>query len=41
MVVETGAIPRDTNCEQDSWHGMDMDKANKLLTNAGYKVTNE
>ena len=41
MVVETGAIPRDTNCEQDSWHGMDMDEANKLLTNAGYKVTNE
>lgn len=41
MVVETGAIPRDTNCENDSWHGMDMAKANKLLKDAGYIVSNK
>jgi len=41
IVVETGAIPRDTKCEKDSWNGMDMDKANKLLKDAGYKVTNK
>lgn len=40
IVVETGAIPRDTNCEKDSWHGVDMDMAHKLLENAGYIVSN-
>lgn len=38
MVVETGAIPRDVNCENDNWHGVDMDKASKLLEDAGYKM---
>mgnify|MGYP003303992629 CR=1 FL=1 len=38
MVVETGAIPRDVNCENDNWHGVDMDKASKLLEDAGYKI---
>lgn len=41
IVVETGAIPRDINCEKDSWHGLDMDKANVLLKEAGYKVANK
>lgn len=41
MVVETGAIPRDTNCENDSWHGVDMNKAKELLKNAGYTVSNK
>lgn len=41
MVVETGAIPRDTDCENDSWHGMDMNKAKELLKEAGYVVSNE
>lgn len=41
MVVETGAIPRDVNCENDNWYGIDMDMANKLLKDAGYKVDNK
>jgi len=41
MVVETGAIPRDTNCENNSWHGIDMNKANELLKKAGYIVSNK
>ena len=41
MVVETGAIPRDVNCEADSWHGMDMEKARSLLEEAGYIVSNK
>lgn len=41
MVVETGAIPRDVNCEADSWHGMDMEKARNLLKEAGYIVSNK
>ena len=41
MVVETGAIPRDVNYEMDSWHGVDMQMANKLLNDAGYKVFNK
>lgn len=36
MVVETGAIPRDTNYEKDNWHGMDMESAHELLQEAGY-----
>lgn len=40
MVVETGAIPRDGNCEEDNWHGVDMDKARMLLESAGYAVYN-
>lgn len=38
MVVETGAIPRDTVCEKNSWNGIDMKKANELLKAAGYKT---
>ena len=38
MVVETGAIPRDTACEKESWNGVDMQRANELLKEAGYKV---
>ena len=41
MVVETGAIPRDTECEEDNWNGVDMKKANELLKEAGYIVTNK
>jgi biotin synthase len=40
MVVETGAIPRDTDCESDNWHGVDMAMAHALLNSAGYKVIN-
>ena len=40
LVVETGAVPRDTNCENDSWHGLDMNKAHELLKEAGYKEEN-
>ena len=40
LVVETGAIPRDTDCENDSWHGLDMKKAHELLKDAGYKEPN-
>ena len=38
MVVETGTIPRDTACEKESWNGVDMQRANELLKEAGYKV---
>lgn len=41
IVVETGAIPRDANCEKDSWHGIDMSKATELLKEAGYIVSNK
>ena len=41
MVVETGAIPRDKDLENDSWHGMDMKKANSLLEEAGFIVSNK
>lgn len=41
MVVETGAIPRDTICEKDSWQGIDMKRANELLKEAGYIVSNK
>ena len=41
MVVETGAIPRDKDLENDSWHGMDMNKANSLLKEAGFIVSNK
>lgn len=41
VVVETGAIPRDTNYEYDSWHGMDMKKAAELLKDCGYIVSNK
>lgn len=36
IVVETGAIPRDTDCAEDSWHGVDMESAHALLRKAGY-----
>ena len=41
IVVETGAIPRDANCEKDSWNGIDMSKATELLKEAGYIVSNK
>lgn len=41
MVVETGAIPRDANCENDNWHGVDMEKAKSLLEEAGYNVSDK
>ena len=41
IVVETGAIPRDVNYEYNSWHGLNMVKANSLLEEAGYKVSNK
>ena len=40
MVVETGAIPRDIDCEEDNWHGVDMVKARMMLESSGYKVYN-
>ncbi|MBR4110435.1 MAG: radical SAM protein [Clostridia bacterium] len=40
MVVETGAIPRDVHCEEDNWHGVDIEQARTLLENAGYNVYN-
>lgn len=36
IVVETGAIPRDTDCTNDSWHGVDMYSAHTLLRKANY-----
>ena len=41
MVVETGAIPRDINYEKDNWNGVDMNRANDLLKEAGYIISNK
>ena len=41
MVVETGAIPRDVECQNDNWHGVDMQQAKFLLEAAGYTVKNK
>ena len=40
MVVETGAVPRDDKLEEDSWNGINMDKAQELLKKASYKINN-
>lgn len=38
VVVETGAIPRDTGSADGQWRGFGMAEARKLLENAGYTV---
>lgn len=39
MVVEAGAIPRDSEFSDKEWHGMSMENARKLLTDAGYRIS--
>ena len=41
MVVETGAIPRDENLENDNWNNIDMKSAFHLFKEAGYCVKNK
>ncbi|MGN0478762.1 MAG: radical SAM protein [Hominenteromicrobium sp.] len=37
LVVESGAIPRDTQFSETNWAGTDMEKATALLRMAGYR----
>ncbi len=39
MVVESGAIPRDSKFSKAEWLGMNMEKARDLLTGSGYKIS--
>ena len=39
MVVEAGAIPRDTEFSKETWLGMNMEKARDLLTGSGYRIS--
>jgi hypothetical protein len=36
VVVEVGAIPRDTKFAQTEWRGLNMTEAQKLLRQSGY-----
>jgi biotin synthase len=38
MVVETGAVPRKDEIENNSWNDIDMNKACKLLKQANYNI---
>lgn len=38
VVVEVGAIPRDTAFARREWQGLTMDQARRLLQDAGYEV---
>ena len=40
MVVETGAVPRDSKLEEDNWNNIDMIRAHELLEEASYAVKN-
>ena len=39
MVVESGAIPRDTDFAENDWHDTSMLRARQLLEDAGYAVS--
>lgn len=41
LVVESGAIPRDTSFAEADWAGTDMGKARRLLKDAGYTIPAE
>ena len=38
VVVETGAIPRDTKFENNNWNEISIDNAKKMLKSSGYSV---
>jgi biotin synthase len=40
VVVETGAVPRDTTPSGSHWNDFDLTKARQLLESAGYEVSN-
>lgn len=39
MVVESGAIPRDSNFSENEWAGVDMARAREMLAAAGYEIS--
>lgn len=39
MVVEMGAIPRDSKFSDNEWYGIGMENARNLLTDAGYRIS--
>lgn len=39
MVVESGAIPRDSNFSESEWAGVGMERARNMLTEAGYAIS--
>jgi len=39
MIVECGAIPRDLNYSPEVWTGLNMEKARKMLADAGYRLS--
>ena len=39
MVVESGAIPRDSNFSESEWAGVGMERARNMLMEAGYTIS--
>lgn len=39
MVVESGAIPRDSNFSESEWAGVGMERARNMLKEAGYAIS--
>lgn len=39
MVVESGAIPRDSDFSEKDWDGVDMARAKEMLAAAGYEIS--
>ena len=39
MVVESGAIPRDSDFSEKDWAGVDMARAREMLAAAGYEIS--
>lgn len=39
MVVESGAIPRDSDFSEKDWAGVDMARAREMLSAAGYEIS--
>lgn len=39
MVVESGAIPRDSNFSESEWAGVGMERARNMLMEAGYAIS--
>lgn len=39
MVVESGAIPRDSNFSESEWAGVGMERARNMLMEAGYELS--
>lgn len=39
MVVESGAIPRDSDLSEKDWAGVDMARAREMLAAAGYEIS--